>query len=49
MPMRTAHDLLEGKRRVSFLECDVEGHERRVFWGATEMIGREYPRIPSRS
>jgi hypothetical protein len=28
---------------VSFLECDVQGQERRVFWGATEIIGREYP------
>lgn len=39
----TLDDLLAGERPVSFLKCDVEGHEQRVFAGATSVIERERP------
>jgi FkbM family methyltransferase len=39
----TLDELLEGERRVSFLKCDVEGHEQRVFDGATRILGRDRP------
>jgi FkbM family methyltransferase len=32
--LSTLDELLEGERRVSFVKCDVEGHEQRVFAGA---------------
>ncbi len=43
VPVRTLDDLLKGERRVSFLKCDVEGHEQRVFLGAAEVIERDQP------
>lgn len=39
----TLDELLEGERRVSFLKCDVEGHEQRVFEGAVQVINRDHP------
>jgi len=39
----TLDELLTDERRVSFLKCDVEGHEQRVFMGATGLIEREHP------
>jgi FkbM family methyltransferase len=43
VPVRTLDDLLVNERRVSFLKCDVEGHEQRVFAGAADLIEREHP------
>ncbi len=39
----TLDDLLADERRVSFLKCDVEGHEQRVFAGAKGIIERDHP------
>jgi FkbM family methyltransferase len=39
----TLDDLLADERRVSFLKCDVEGHEQRVFAGAAGLIERGQP------
>ena len=39
----TLDDLLAREHRVSFLKCDVEGHEQRVFAGATGLIERAHP------
>jgi hypothetical protein len=41
--LRTLDELLAGERRVSFLKCDVEGHEQQVFVGATRILGRDRP------
>jgi FkbM family methyltransferase len=41
--LSTLDELLEGERRVSFVKCDVEGHEQRVFDGATRTFGRDRP------
>jgi FkbM family methyltransferase len=41
--LRTLDELLEGERRISFLKCDVEGHEQRVFEGAAGILGRGRP------
>ena len=43
--LRTLDELLESERRVSFLKCDVEGHEQRVFDGAARILGRDRPVI----
>lgn len=43
VPLRTLDELLEGERRVSFLKCDVEGHEQRVIEGATRVLNRDRP------
>lgn len=43
VPVRTLDELLEGERRVSFLKCDVEGHEQRVFHGAKGILDRDHP------
>lgn len=43
VPLRTLDELLEGERRVSFLKCDVEGHEQRVFDGAIRILDRDRP------
>jgi FkbM family methyltransferase len=43
VPVHTLDDLLRNERRVSFLKCDVEGHEQRVFRGAADIIEREHP------
>ena len=39
----TLDGLLARERRVSFLKCDVEGHEQRVFEGATRILHRDHP------
>jgi FkbM family methyltransferase len=39
----TLDELLRGERRVSFLKCDVEGHEQRVFQGAARILSRDRP------
>jgi FkbM family methyltransferase len=41
--LRTLDELLEGERRVSFLKCDVEGHEQQVFEGAARILDRDRP------
>jgi FkbM family methyltransferase len=41
--VRTLDELLEGERRVSFLKCDVEGHEQRVLDGAKGILDRDRP------
>lgn len=43
VPVRTLDDLLVNERPVSFLKCDVEGHEQRVLEGAAETIARGHP------
>jgi FkbM family methyltransferase len=39
----TLDGLLAEERRVSFIKCDVEGHEQRVFEGATRILNRDHP------
>lgn len=39
----TLDELLEGERRISFLKCDVEGHEQQVLEGATRLLDRDHP------
>jgi FkbM family methyltransferase len=41
--LRTLDELLQGERRISFLKCDVEGHEQRVFKGATRILDHDRP------
>jgi FkbM family methyltransferase len=41
----TLDEMLAGERRISFLKCDVEGHEQRVFEGATRILDRDHPVI----
>ena len=41
--LRTLDDLLAGERRISFLKCDVEGHEQQVFEGAARILDRDRP------
>lgn len=41
--LRTLDEVLAGERRVSFLKCDVEGHEQRVFDGAARTLGQDRP------
>lgn len=41
--LRTLDEVLAGERRVSFLKCDVEGHEQRVFDGAARILGQDRP------
>lgn len=43
VPVRTLDELLEGERRISFLKCDVEGHEQQVFEGAARVLTRDHP------
>jgi FkbM family methyltransferase len=43
VPLRPLDELLAGERRISFLKCDVEGHEQRVFDGAARIIDRNHP------
>jgi FkbM family methyltransferase len=43
VPVRTLDELLQGERRISFLKCDVEGHEQRVFDGARGILDRDRP------
>lgn len=41
--LRTLDELLQGEGRVSFVKCDVEGHEQRVFEGAARILGQDRP------
>jgi FkbM family methyltransferase len=43
VPLSTLDELLAGESRVSFVKCDVEGHEQRVFDGAAGILGRDRP------
>ena len=43
VPVCTLDELLAGERRISFLKCDVEGHEQRVFDGAKGILERDRP------
>jgi FkbM family methyltransferase len=43
IPVRTLDALLAGERRISFVKCDVEGHEQRVFDGAKGILDRDRP------
>lgn len=43
VPLRPLDELLAGERRISFLKCDAEGHEQRVFDGAARIIDRDHP------
>jgi FkbM family methyltransferase len=43
VPLRRLDELLEGERRISFLKCDVEGHEQQVFEGAARILDRDRP------
>jgi FkbM family methyltransferase len=43
VPVATLDDLLRDERRISFLKCDVEGHEQAAFRGAAEVIGTHQP------
>jgi FkbM family methyltransferase len=45
VPMCTLDELLAGERRISFLKCDVEGHEQQVFEGAARILDRDRPVI----
>jgi hypothetical protein len=45
VPLCTLDELLAGERRISFLKCDVEGHEQRVFEGAARILDRDRPVI----
>ena len=41
VPVLTLDELLDGERRISFLKCDVEGHEQQVFHGAKGILDRD--------
>jgi FkbM family methyltransferase len=41
--LSTLDELLAGERRVSFLKCDVEGHEQHVFEGAARILDQDHP------
>jgi FkbM family methyltransferase len=43
VPLCTLDELLAGERRISFLKCDVEGHEQQVFEGAARILDRDRP------
>jgi FkbM family methyltransferase len=43
VPLSTLDELLAGRRRISFLKCDVEGHEQKVFEGAARILRRDHP------
>ncbi len=43
VPLCTLDELLAGERRISFMKCDVEGHEQRVFEGAARILDRDRP------
>lgn len=43
VPVCTLDDLLKDERRLAFFKCDVEGHEQRVFRGATAILKRQRP------
>ncbi len=43
--VRTLDELLAGERPVSFLKCDVEGHEQRVLRGAAGILRRDRPYV----
>jgi FkbM family methyltransferase len=43
--LSTLDQLLAQERRVSLLKCDVEGHEQRVFEGATRILDHDKPVI----
>lgn len=43
VPLRTLDELLAGEPRISFLKCDVEGHEQRVFEGAARILHQDHP------
>lgn len=43
VPLRPLDELLAGERRISFIKCDVEGHEQRVFDGAAGILDRDHP------
>ena len=43
VPLCSLDELLERERKISFLKCDVEGHEQRVFEGATRILERGRP------
>jgi FkbM family methyltransferase len=43
--LRTLDELLDGERPVSFIKCDVEGHEQQVLRGAAGLIGRDRPSV----
>ena len=36
-------DEFVGSKRVTFIKCDVEGHEREVIEGTTKLIERDHP------
>ena len=38
-PVARLDDRIVGDQRISFIKCDVEGHEDRVFDGATHALG----------
>ena len=41
--LRTLDELLDGESKISFLKCDVEGHEQQVFEGAARVLERDRP------
>lgn len=41
--LRTLDELLAAERRIAFVNCDVEGHEQRVFDGAARILGQDRP------
>ena len=43
VPVRRLDDVLPGDARLTFLKCDVEGHERRVLEGARRTLDRAMP------
>jgi FkbM family methyltransferase len=43
VPVTTLDTLLAGEPAVSFVKCDVEGHEQQVFVGAARLIDRCRP------
>ncbi|HEX7120551.1 MAG TPA: FkbM family methyltransferase [Longimicrobiales bacterium] len=46
VPVRRLDELLGGRTlRVSFIKCDVEGHEMEVFRGAAAVLSRDRPNL----
>jgi len=45
VPVLTVDEVCTAERRVSFVKCDVEGHEDAVLRGARALLARDHPSI----
>lgn len=45
VPVLTLDDVCGSERPVSFIKCDVEGHEDAVLRGARELLARDHPSV----